>query len=343
MTMSDSRFLDSHYKKESLEKLHSVTRSKKCIVKGETLRNLPVINDETEISEVFVDVSGEALFGDKYNVNFPQLLHHSTTYKAIVFAKELAHKIRGVDFAVCSIKRTKSVFWVFMEEQVYTMGQIGYGDFYTTTTPAQYEYMVSSYPIQNDKYDSYSEQHYMARSMHIDKAIKNASSYLRNPAPKDVAILNAFKAKREFTDIGDNIEYKVRSSAKEVLNDEVMLIRELRNLLDTDHKFIHDVFRSNVERWIHDTDELADRKRKALNLYHVRVYMEEDVQTFDVIPMDNVQGDVHKSVGDLVTYTVDNVPEYIVGKVSVLSMVNAETFVDDVGYRDEAGCFYITR
>ena len=43
-------------------------------------------------------------------------------------------------------------------------------------------------------------------------------------------------------------------------------------------------------------------------------------------------------------YTVDTIPEDIMGKLSVLAMmVDAETYVDDVGYRADEGLFYVVR
>ena len=80
-------------------------------------------------------------------------------------------------------------------------------------------------------------------------------------------------------------------------------------------------------------------------MFYVRIYKEDDIQLFDVIPMHNVNKDVHACIkeGSLVTYTESDVPEEIMGKISVLSMVKSGEYVDDVGYRDEAGCFYITQ
>ena len=338
--MNESRFLDNNYLKRTLERIREETK-KYPIVKGSTLRALDIV-EETTYSDVF-GLDNIQKKKEIFNITNPSTCLKRGAFRAIRFAKAIAHKIRGVDFALRDARSSQFTFWVFMEEKVYTMGYIGYGDFATTVSPIEHEYMVCGFPIRNDKYDMYSEQHYMARSIHMDKALKKASAYLRNPTPQDVAILNAFKAKREFTDLSDKMYHEERGAVNAVCSDEGMLLRELKHLVAHEHKFINDVFASNVQRWLYQHEQLEERKRKKLHLYHVRVYNVDDVQTFDVITMQDVQGNVHDSIKELKTYTIDDVPEHIVGKVSVLSMVNPKTFVDDVGYRDDAGCFYITQ
>ena len=182
--MNESRFLDNNYLKRTLERIREETK-KYPIVKGSTLRALDIVEETT-----YVDV-----FGEENEGLFDAPCLKRSAFRAIRFAKAIAHKIRGVDFALRDARSSQFTFWVFMEEQVYTMGYIGYGDFATTVSPIEHEYMVCGFPIRNDKYDMYSEQHYMARSIHMDKALKKASAYLRNPTPQYVAILNAFKAK----------------------------------------------------------------------------------------------------------------------------------------------------
>ena len=44
-----------------------------------------------------------------------------------------------------------------------------------------------------------------------------------------------------------------------------------------------------------------------------------------------------------ITRYTDDLPEDIMGKVSMLAMVENDTYVDDVGYRADEGLFYVVR
>ena len=52
----------------------------------------------------------------------------------------------------------------------------------------------------------------------------------------------------------------------------------------------------------------------------------------------------HYPPHNIVKYDDDTLSEYIVGKISVLSMVDPDTYVDDVGFRSKIeNTFYVVR
>ena len=59
--------------------------------------------------------------------------------------------------------------------------------------------------------------------------------------------------------------------------------------------------------------------------------------------LDNVQSGWHIKVEDEFTRYTDDLPEGIMGKVSVLTMVDSGIYVDDVGYRAGESMFYVTK
>ena len=328
--MNEKRFISSNYPKMSVEEIRN---NGKVVFTSEFLARVKT----TTIMEAMEQVGQR--FPEKGESN------HNGMVSSLMFAQAIAKAMPIYCFQYCDLTSRKHELWVFRDDCPYTVGKIGYGDFCTTVTPTDNEFMVCSFPINNGKYDPYSEQHFMARSVHMDKSVKNALKYLRSPSPYDCALLNGFRAKRHFTDIGDNKNRHQQSLLSNLTGDENALLLEFRNMISTEYNFINKEFGDRINGWVKAYDENKEREQKKLNMYFVRVYTEDDIQMFDVIPMTNVHLDVGISINEnsLVTYTSDNIPEDIMGKVSVLSMVKAKEYVDDVGYRDEAGCFYITQ
>jgi hypothetical protein len=261
-------------------------------------------------------------------------------------ATRLANNMRGISFAWKREGHSPEL-WVYMKDMPYTMGYIGYGDFNTHVSGAEDEYAVYSHPIENNKYSDYSTPYHMVRTIHETKAVKNACKWLRNPNAYDVASLHIHDAKRKFNDIGYNLSQKLRNLSN-TMYDEDKLAKEFKSILDSGYEFIDKSFGGAVSDFLEAYDVSRARDRKTLSLYHVRVYMEDGQQKFDVVPFDNVHTNSFTTGVDnpssvVSTYTEDTIPEDIMGKLSCLTMLGKGEFVDDVGYKESNGCFYVTQ
>lgn len=257
------------------------------------------------------------------------------------FAFQLQKKMRGISFA-WKQKSNDPTLWCYYDDKPYTMGYIGYGDFNTHVSPEEEEFIVYASTIENGKYSMYSNPYFMKKTIHLDKALKNACRHLRNPTPYELADLHSTDAKNKFDDVGREIEQR-KSRIVRDLFDEDKLSVELRAIVESGYEFINREVSEKINEFIAVYDEDRDRTKKELNVYHVRVYMEDDIQMFDVVPIDNLHKGAGAVEGTLETYTSDTLPEEIMGKISVLTMVDVEQFVDDVGYKDKSGCFYVAR
>lgn len=261
-------------------------------------------------------------------------------------ATRLANAMRGISFAWKRDNSSSPELWVYMKDMPYTMGYIGYGDFNTHVSGAEDEYAVYSHPIENNKYSDYSTPYHMVRTIHETKAVKNACKWLRNPNAYDIASLHLRDAKRKFDDIGYDLSQKLRNLSSTMYNED-KLAKEFKSILDSGYEFIDKSFGGAVSDFLEAYDVSRERDRKTLSLYHVRVYMEDGQQKFDVVPFDNINHDpnsaIEKANGQLNTYTEDTIPEDIMGKLSCLTMLKEQEFVDDVGYKESSGCFYVTQ
>ena len=262
-------------------------------------------------------------------------------------ATRLTNSMRGISFAWKRDSDSSPELWVYMKDMPYTMGYIGYGDFNTHVSGAEDEYAVYSYCIENNKYSDYSTPYHMVRTIHETKAVKNACKWLRNPNAYDIASLHIHDAKRKFNDIGYDLSQKLRNLSNTMYNED-KLAKEFKSILNSGYEFIDKSFGGAVSDFLEAYDVSKARDRKTLSLYHVRVYMEDKQQKFDVVPFDNVHTNSFTTGVDdpssvVSTYTEDTIPEDIMGKLSCLTMLGKGEFVDDVGYKESNGCFYVTQ
>ena len=256
---------------------------------------------------------------------------------------KVSEAFRGVSFAKMGGNR----LWVYYPDEPYPMGYIGYGDFRTETV-GEDQYMVGSRTITNDKYSSYQDQHNMKMTGNLDTALRNARRFLRNFSPQEMAKSKLRTVCSQSQDSLGDISTEYRNKMRELFDHESRntnkMLTELRNLVDTGHEFVDAAFGSELRAMFELSDNQKALKDKPIHMYFVRVSEKFGKQTFDVGTIDNVQKSSYQveMSNEFKRYT-DDLPEEIMGKLSVLTMVENDSYVDDVGYRAAEGMFYVVR
>jgi len=256
---------------------------------------------------------------------------------------KVSEAFRGVSFAKMGGNR----LWVYYPDEPYPMGYIGYGDFRTETV-GEDQYMVGSRTITNDKYGSYQDQHNMKMTGNLDTALRNARRFLRNFSPQEMAKSKLRTVCSQSQDSLGDISTEYRNKMRELFDHESRntnkMLTELRNLVDTGHEFVDAAFGSELRAMFELSDNEKALKDKPIHMYFVRVSEKFGKQTFDVGTIDNVQKSSYQveMSSEFKRYT-DDLPEEIMGKLSVLTMVENDSYVDDVGYRAAEGMFYVVR
>ena len=256
---------------------------------------------------------------------------------------KVSEAFRGVSFAKMGGNR----LWVYYPDEPYPMGYIGYGDFRTETV-GEDQYMVGSRTITNDKYGSYQDQHNMKMTGNVETAIRNAKRFLRNFSPQEMAKSKLRTVCSQSQDSLGDISTEYRNKMRELFDHESRntnkMLTELRNLVDTSHEFVDAAFGSELRAMFELSDNQKALKDKPIHMYFVRVSEKFGKQTFDVGTIDNVQKSSYQveMSNEFKRYT-DDLPEEIMGKLSVLTMVENDSYVDDVGYRAAEGMFYVVR
>jgi len=265
------------------------------------------------------------------------------------FMAEIRKSFRGVLFTQDAGDKRR--VYVHMPNDPYVMGYIGYGDFLTTAKAMQSSYVISSRHIMNYKYADHNDQHYMAMSINLSTAVRNAKKYLRPLTTKDMALDQQTESdmRRKSKDTKSAMEVKRNNALSDLLaksnrtlNIEYNpMLEYMRTLVTVGHEFTDKELESNLLSYFALEKDVKAFSGNDIDVDYVRIYEKYGKQVFDVVPL--IREDSYRSaLGNLTTYDKDKVPEDVMGKVSVLSMVENEHWVDDVGYRVDATMFYVT-
>jgi len=265
------------------------------------------------------------------------------------FMQELRKAFRGVLFTPCPQDKRRT--YMHMPNDPYVMGYIGYGDFLTTAKAMQSSYVVSSRHIMNYKYADYNDQYYMAMSINLSTAVRNAKKYLRPLTTKDMALDEWTEAdmRRKSKNTKSAMDVKRNNTLSDLLaknNREKKIeynpmLEYMRTLVKVGHEFTDKELESDLLSYFKLEEDANAISSDGVDVDYVRVYEKYGKQVFDVVPL--IRKEYGRSdLGNIITYDKDKVPEDVMGKVSVLSMVENKHWVDDVGYRVDATMFYVT-
>ena len=265
------------------------------------------------------------------------------------FMAEIRKSFRGVLFTPDADDKRR--VYVHMPNDPYVMGYIGYGDFQTTAKAMQSSYVVSSRHIMNYKYADYNDQHYMAMSINLSTAVRNAKKYLRPLTTKDMALDDRTESdmRRKSKNTKSEMDVKRNNTLSDLLaksNREKKIeynpmLEYMRTLVKVGHEFTDKELESELLSYFKLEEDANAISNNGVDVDYVRIYEKYGKQVFDVVPL--IPKEYGRSdLGNIITYDKDKVPEDVMGKVSVLSMVENGHWVDDVGYRVDATMFYVT-
>ena len=245
-------------------------------------------------------------------------------------------------------------YWIYRDDCPYVLGWVGYGD-YRAGGDGTPMYTVQARTIVNGKYADYSQQYFMKMSTNIDVAVRNAKKFIRMMSPQELAGTRLRDASNAVDSVVDDakIDYiAVREKVIDVeasmysarINEGSSLLNELRHLMNSNHEFVDTTFGENLTAFFAKQDELQRLRSRTVPMWFVRVYERMGQQTFDVLNIDKSESRFSAEISeDIKRYVADTLPEEIMQKVSVLSILQANDYVDDVGFSAGDGMFYVVR
>ena len=262
-------------------------------------------------------------------------------YALVNFRREVEAAIPGCRTTI----RNHQWAWVYMPDDHYAMGAVGYGDF-SRNGRGGLTYAVRSRNIANGKYSDGSDQHHMLMSSNISVAVKNAKKYLRRLSPQEL-VSQSHEYLREA--IG-----QMRSTARQVLMEkeaklfganlnwrkQAPVLAELKHLVMSGHTFLDASMSTQLTEYFALSAENDDTQQPC-NMLFVSVTRSGNKQRFDIVPVDNAENHWPR-VGEPETF-YDDVPEHVLGRLAVLSMVESGALVPGVGFKHTEGLFYVAK
>jgi hypothetical protein len=253
-----------------------------------------------------------------------------------------------------SVSTRHNMLYVYREGDNYVMGIIGYGDF-QTGGDGNDRYAVWSPNIKNMKY-GYGLQQNMSLALKRDKAVKNAMKYIRPLTVEQTMKLSL----RNCAHAAQDVVAKIRDSTGEIRRELVNnffdtstysssrpnpLQQELKHLVESGYQFLDKDLGDTLHKMFGGLKELEAARQIVDNTFTFveavvsptgrqmfRVHTDIDASThysFTMLP-DNTS-----------VYDQHNLPDELAGKLSVLSMLESEGYVEGVGYRAADNVFYV--
>lgn len=264
-------------------------------------------------------------------------------------ANELKEKMRGIEFG----RLNQKSLWVFRPQDTYAMGFISYGD-YMDGGDGIDRYHVFSPNITNSKY-TYGDREHMSSALHRAKGVKNAAKYLRPWSAKQVMSRVHDDAYRKAYSWADEVRSTAMQCARELEINKFFslshygnqepnaLEAELKHMLDSGYTFLDKNLEQNLRAAFTARREYAEVKVAAFKpMTFVEILTVGDtthLRGYTDVPSGSIQ---YYSEEDAFSYSSAlEVPERLMGPMSVLSMVEVGKYVAGVGYRAGDNMFYV--
>jgi hypothetical protein len=271
------------------------------------------------------------------------------------FAHKLTQQMKGYKV---SVSKKHNMLYVYRGGDNYVMGIIGYGDF-QTSGDGNDRYAVWSPNIKNMKY-SHGLQQNMSLALKQDKAVKNAMKYIRPLTVEQTMKLSLRQCHRAAQEVVSKIRDNTGELRRELVNNFFdtstysaprpnPLQRELKHLVESGYEFLDKDLGDKLHKMFGGLNELEAARQVVDNTF---TFVEAIVsptgrQMFRVHT--DVDASTHYSITRSVSelpdntslYDQHNLPDELAGKLSVLSMLELEGYVEGVGYRAADNVFYV--
>ena len=266
------------------------------------------------------------------------------TFKAAVNAA-----LRGVEFCHTS----NDWAYVYRKGDTHALGKIGYGDMLKNAS-GHGQYGVSSRRIANGKYRDDSEHHFIAASKIMKVAVATAATHLVPLSVQEAmyASRTQFQNKsgeelqRVSKVVDERYDNTVRDNSlgiREALNSRLM--KELRVLVDAGYSFVDPSLSGELKAMFEAQAafvELSTIQKKPLYFVKITESFGQTVGHVALVDWSKYRYNrEHEAGGTLMHAPVEHLPQFILGGIAVLSMVEPHHYVAGVGMRVDDRQFFI--
>ena len=235
--------------------------------------------------------------------------------------------------------------WVYLPGERYARGRIGYGKFrMNSRQTGENSFMVYSRKIQNAKYTPERDQFHMAITSKYENALRSARASLVAYSPLETAGREHSTLTRRIQVLRDEVMYAPRRMVRDM--EASALLMEFTALIDSGYKFSDSIFHKRVLEMV-EAEKLAKQKANDVcHAYHVSIRQVGDEQYADITEAFEVGSGgqwAEPKYGGTITVLVQDIPYDIAGKLAVLSMNEADHYVEGVGIKVDDTAFWVQR
>jgi len=267
------------------------------------------------------------------------------------FAYDIGKKMQHVKFK----ERDSKTQWVYREGDNYAMGYIGFDSFRATDqgkpiNDVENFYTVFSPNVCNGRYGHGSKMH-MVQAKHRNKGVANAMRYLRPLSVEQTIALSKDDCRRKANEVVHDAADAFSRGAELIKKDflsarggDNALQKELRHMIETGYEFLDKTLGEQLRTSFASLKELdmAKSANKDTFIFVEALKTVTGRQTFRVAlnaKVNYLSDGVRQE--DISVYTQEELPGELAGKLSVLSMLDKDGYVEGVGYRAGEGIFYL--
>lgn len=280
------------------------------------------------------------------------------TPEVMEFAHALRTKCPQYKFGVsrnCSTERASSFtiyteVWVYRTGDEYALGRIGFcspnavrSRYATNNEP---RYSVYSRTIANEMYSNHSGwSHHAVTTKDLKIAMRNAMKYLKIFSPHEYAeiTVNVFTARA--TEPQSNAMYLHNKAYSNVRTYTEELVKSLLEAVKGGYHITNSRLSEAVTEYAEADKVYKESANRVVHGYYVRMYDDAGTQRATVIACDNLQKRMSNASveGQVNSVLVADLPEDIMGKLSVLAMLDDDGYVESVGMKVSPNMFWIER
>jgi len=169
--------------------------------------------------------------------------------------------------------------------------------------------------------------------------------FLQLFSPTDIALLN----KHRFVDKFKDAFYQSSKKFEEVMSalryrDAMkVLLNELVTASNNAYEFRSSKAKELIAQYVEAQEELTAQQNQDKSAYHVRVYEERGEQVAAVTRFNHFNKNSDGVADTTNIVRLNDLPEDIMGKLAVLSMLESRSYVEGVGMRMSDATYWVTR
>jgi hypothetical protein len=233
---------------------------------------------------------------------------------------------------------------VCLDDFPFDLGRINFAD-NSVNNKGGNTYGVYSRKITNAKYATHRNQHHMIMGSDVKKAIKNAQKYLMPYSVKELAQAFYSPIRENVNSEFSSVQNKAQTLAQEVRSNYHAILEEIRALTRAGVTFKTEEFRkvaNSVEEIYGEYEFEKNRKVGALFVRFYKVGADSYVTLQEAKDIKDSWSTATIN-GSPMGYRASELPQDVVGSVSVLSILNDGQYVANVGMRIDENHFWIER